>query len=72
MVQQSQPSFSHPKKATASTAVSPTQPLDTFLDNQHQTYFEELYRSEAVCICILRCVSTQTRSALSSSVLNND
>ncbi|KAK8858851.1 hypothetical protein IAR55_003081 [Kwoniella newhampshirensis] len=50
-----QPSFSHPKKDDpAQTATSPTAALDAFLDNQHQSYFEELYRSEAVCLCILR------------------
>ena len=52
-----QPSFSHPRKAGedgAANTVSPTQPLDTFLDNQHQSYYEELYKSEAVCLCILR------------------
>ncbi|WRT68056.1 uncharacterized protein IL334_005031 [Kwoniella shivajii] len=50
-----QPSFSHPRSdPTPSTSASPTATLDTFLDNQHQSYFEELYRSEAVCLCILR------------------
>lgn len=49
-----QPSFSHPRDADNEKTVSPTQPLDTFLDNQHQSYFEELYRSEAACLCILR------------------
>ena len=55
-----QPSFSHPREAEAATVASPTLPLDTFLDNQHQSYYEELYRSEAVCLCILRYVSLAT------------
>nr|ODN91824.1 transcription initiation factor TFIIH subunit 4 [Cryptococcus depauperatus CBS 7841] len=45
--------FSHPKKKEAPTT-TPTTALDVFLDNQHQSYFEELYKSEAVCLCILR------------------
>ncbi|WWC88390.1 uncharacterized protein L201_003301 [Kwoniella dendrophila CBS 6074] len=51
-----QPSFSHPRSdpSSSSTSTSPTAALDTFLDNQHQSYFEELYKSEAVCLCILR------------------
>ncbi|RSH90861.1 RNA polymerase II transcription factor B 52 kDa subunit [Saitozyma podzolica] len=50
-----QPSFSHPRKAKVdSEGTSPTAALDAFLDTQHQSYFEELYRSEAVCLCILR------------------
>ena len=50
-----QPSFSHPRKATSTPdSPSPTAALDVFLDNQHQSYFEELYKSEAVCICVLR------------------
>lgn len=48
-----QPSFSGPKKDVSKQA-SLTSALDIFLDNQHQSYFEELYRSEAVCLCILR------------------
>lgn len=48
-----QPSFSAPKKDVSKQA-SLTSALDIFLDNQHQSYFEELYRSEAVCLCILR------------------
>ncbi|KAK6907749.1 hypothetical protein I203_101750 [Kwoniella mangroviensis CBS 8507] len=51
-----QPSFSHPRSDPSSSSVSnsPTAALDAFLDNQHQSYFEELYKSEAVCLCILR------------------
>lgn len=50
-----QPSFSHPRKTTTtSDTSSPTAALDAFLDNQHQSYFEELYKSEAVCLCTLR------------------
>ncbi|ORX37154.1 transcription factor Tfb2-domain-containing protein [Kockovaella imperatae] len=49
-----QPSFSHPRKPNAEEVISPTAPLDAFLDNQHQSFFEELYKSEAVCLCILR------------------
>jgi transcription initiation factor TFIIH subunit 4 len=49
-----QPSFAHPRQAEVAQVDSPTQPLDVFLDNQHQSYFEELYKSEAVCLCILR------------------
>ncbi|WWC62915.1 uncharacterized protein I303_105513 [Kwoniella dejecticola CBS 10117] len=51
-----QPSFSHPRaeSSSSSASTSPTAALDTFLDNQHQSYFEELYKSEAVCLCILR------------------
>lgn len=48
-----QPSFSAPKKDVSQQA-SLTSALDIFLDNQHQSYFEELYRSEAVCLCLLR------------------
>jgi transcription initiation factor TFIIH subunit 4 len=46
--------FSAPKEATSSKAASPTAALDQFLDYQNQSYFEELYKSEAVCLCILR------------------
>ncbi|KAL7422462.1 RNA polymerase II transcription factor B 52 kDa subunit [Cryptotrichosporon argae] len=46
-----QPAFSRPRK---STSTSPTAPLDAFLDNQPQTFYEDIYRSEAVCLCILR------------------
>ncbi|OCF35046.1 transcription initiation factor TFIIH subunit 4 [Kwoniella heveanensis CBS 569] len=50
-----QPSFSHPtKREDAGPSTSPTAALDAFLDNQHQSYYEELYKSEAVCLCILR------------------
>ncbi|WVR06593.1 hypothetical protein IAU60_003625 [Kwoniella sp. DSM 27419] len=51
-----QPSFEHPKKdgESSTSASSPTAALDLFLDNQHQSYYEELYKSEAVCLCILR------------------
>ncbi|WVQ84370.1 hypothetical protein IAT38_006522 [Cryptococcus sp. DSM 104549] len=51
-----QPSFSHPKEGTSTSAStsSPTVSLDHFLDQQNQAYFEELYKSEAVCLCILR------------------
>ena len=57
-----QPSFSHPRKAKADEVASPTAPLDAFLDNQHQSYFEELYKSEAVCLCILRGVEELSRT----------
>jgi hypothetical protein len=50
-----QPSFSNPRRVVATDdTASPTAALDVFLDNQHQSYFEELYKSEAVCLCILR------------------
>jgi transcription initiation factor TFIIH subunit 4 len=50
-----QPNFSTAKKGEDDAeALSPTVALDVFLDNQHQSYFEELYKSEAVCLCILR------------------
>jgi len=48
--------FSAPKEAISSKAASPTAALDQFLDYQNQSYFEELYKSEAVCLCILRYV----------------
>lgn len=53
-----QPNFSSSKKGDedGSEAFSATAALDVFLDNQHQSYFEELYKSEAVCLCVLRCV----------------
>ena len=53
-----QPSFSDPRKAVDNVPLSPsfTAALDAFLDNQHQSYFEELYKSEAVCLCILRLI----------------
>jgi transcription initiation factor TFIIH subunit 4 len=51
-----QPSFSHTTRTETDQRDSPTLALDTFLDAQHQSYFEELYRSEAVCLCILRYV----------------
>lgn len=48
--------FSAPKRtaAAAASAASPTAALDQFLDYQNQSYFEQLYKSEAVCLCILR------------------
>ncbi|KAK4689016.1 DNA repair protein RAD50, partial [Tremellales sp. Uapishka_1] len=49
-----QPSFSTPSSSKAGPSTSPTAPLDIFLDNQNQAYYEELYKSEAVCLCILR------------------
>ena len=50
-----QPNFSTSKKDTGDgEGSSATAALDVFLDNQHQSYFEELYKSEAVCLCILR------------------
>lgn len=48
--------FSAPKQAVIEAAASPTAALDQFLDYQNQSYFEELYKSEAVCLCILRYV----------------
>ncbi|RSH83453.1 RNA polymerase II transcription factor B 52 kDa subunit [Apiotrichum porosum] len=50
------PSFSNPGAgpADAVVAASPTAPLDAFLDNQPQTFYESIYRSEAACLCILR------------------
>lgn len=48
-----QPNFSS-AKASDTSAASPTAALDVFLDSQHQAYFDELYRSEAVCLCVLR------------------
>ncbi|OWZ74917.1 transcription initiation factor TFIIH subunit 4 [Cryptococcus neoformans Bt85] len=58
-----QPSFSGPKR-DASKQASPTFALDIFLDNQHQSYFEELYRSEAVCLCILRLLPPVCRQII--------
>lgn len=47
--------FSAPKRAANATAsASHTAALDQFLDYQNQSYFEELYKSEAVCLCMLR------------------
>ena len=46
--------FSAPKQAADAATRSPTAALDQFLDYQNQSYFEELYKSEAVCLCILR------------------
>lgn len=46
--------FTAPKQAADAAARSPTAALDQFLDYQNQSYFEELYKSEAVCLCILR------------------
>lgn len=63
-----QPSFSHPRKGKTTTVVSPTSALDTFLDNQHQSYYEELYRSEAVCLCVLRSVLLHLHRHLSSPI----
>jgi hypothetical protein len=56
MVQQ--PSFSSKPQddAAAADSPSPTSALDVFLDAQHQSYYEELYQSEAACLCLLRCV----------------
>lgn len=54
-----QPSFSHPDKGKGKEQVdSPFAALDRFLDTQHQSFFEELYKSEAVCLCMLRWVAT--------------
>ncbi|KIR27459.1 transcription initiation factor TFIIH subunit 4 [Cryptococcus deuterogattii 99/473] len=58
-----QPSFSAPKKDVSKQA-SLTSALDIFLDNQHQSYFEELYRSEAVCLCILRLLPPVCRQII--------
>lgn len=49
-----QPSFSAPKPKGEETASSPTAPLDAFLDNQPQTFYESIYKSEAACLCVLR------------------
>lgn len=49
-----QPSFSSSDGASSDSAVSPTAPLDAFLDNQPQTFYESIYRSEAACLCMLR------------------
>lgn len=52
------PSFSAGSTSTGTeqttVVVSPTAPLDAFLDNQPQTFYESIYRSEASCLCILR------------------
>ncbi|KAL0240587.1 hypothetical protein I308_106385 [Cryptococcus tetragattii IND107] len=58
-----QPSFSAPKKDVSQQA-SLTSALDIFLDNQHQSYFEELYRSEAVCLCLLRLLPPVCRQII--------
>ncbi|EIW67546.1 hypothetical protein TREMEDRAFT_33390 [Tremella mesenterica DSM 1558] len=49
-----QPNFSNPRKAQAELSSSSTAALDAFLDTQHQSYYEEIYKSEAACLCILR------------------
>lgn len=51
-----QPSFSDPSRTEAESgaALSPTAPLDAFLDNQPATFYESIYRSEAACLCVLR------------------
>lgn len=49
-----QPSFSHPNRQPGDVAASPTAPLDVFLDNQPATFYDNIYRSEASCLCILR------------------
>ncbi|ODN74032.1 hypothetical protein L202_07507 [Cryptococcus amylolentus CBS 6039] len=59
-----QPSFNHPKKNPAAASTSPTNALDVFLDNQNQAYFEELYKSEAVCLCILRLLPPVCRQLI--------
>lgn len=47
--------FQNPAKAKGKeAAVSPTAALDAFLDNQPQTFYESIYRSEAACLCMLR------------------
>lgn len=48
-----QPDFAS-RKAQAELSPSPTAALDAFLDNQHQSYFEEVYKNEAACLCVLR------------------
>ncbi|KAL1407463.1 RNA polymerase II transcription factor B 52 kDa subunit [Vanrija albida] len=50
-----QPSFSHLNSTSSGeSSTSPTAPLDAFLDNQPQTFYESIYKSEAACLCILR------------------
>jgi transcription initiation factor TFIIH subunit 4 len=48
-----QPSFSS-GQAKEEDESSPTAVLDDFLDKQHQSYYEELYDSEAACLCLFR------------------
>ncbi|ORY22026.1 transcription factor Tfb2-domain-containing protein [Naematelia encephala] len=59
-----QPSFAHPRRTQASKSTTPTAALDVFLDNQHQSYFEDLYKSEAVCLCILRLLPPVCRQII--------
>jgi transcription initiation factor TFIIH subunit 4 len=47
--------FSHTlDRGTTASSKSPTEPLDAFLDNQPQAFYENIYKSEAACLCILR------------------
>ena len=50
-----QPSFSS-GQAKEADDTSATAVLDDFLDRQHQSYYEELYDSEAACLCLFRYV----------------
>ncbi|WVQ73426.1 hypothetical protein IAR50_002998 [Cryptococcus sp. DSM 104548] len=59
-----QPTFNHPKKNPAAASTTPTNALDVFLDNQNQSYYEELYKSEAVCLCILRLLPPVCRQLI--------
>lgn len=52
-----QPSFSSSGPAKEAEEASATAILEHFLDRQHQSYYEELYSSEAACLCLLRYVS---------------
>lgn len=51
-----QPSFSDPSRVEPETGgpLSPTAPLDAFLDSQPATFYESIYKSEASCLCVLR------------------
>jgi hypothetical protein len=64
--------FSAPKRAANEAAASPTAALDQFLDYQNQSYFEELYKSEAVCLCILRHVSSPSSIAVDDRLTGVD
>ena len=52
-----QPQFSTGGPSKEAEGVSATAVLDDFLDRQHQSYYEELYDSEAACLCLLRYVA---------------
>ncbi|BEJ08611.1 hypothetical protein CcaverHIS641_0507050 [Cutaneotrichosporon cavernicola] len=57
--------FSDPSRAdTGPEEQSPTAPLDRFLDSQPATFYENIYQSEATCLCMLRLLPPVCRQII--------